>query len=110
VGALVRLSVERNYDMLYASSKGHVEVLRWCHAQGCPWNEGDCVRAATLNGHLDVLKWVLANGNRLPLMSPTTFSCAVGIGNLAVVRWMLKNEEANAFSSIVCTCGYFRET
>lgn len=34
---------------------GHLDVLRWVRANGCPWNEKTCATAA-YRGHLDVLR------------------------------------------------------
>ena len=42
----------------HAAQGGHLEVLKWAKAYGCPWNESTCVNAAK-NGHLEVLKWAL---------------------------------------------------
>jgi hypothetical protein len=40
---------------------GHLEVLQWARANGCPWSSDMCKDAAD-NGHLHVVKWALANG------------------------------------------------
>ncbi len=40
---------------------GHLEVLKWLRANGCPWNEEVCGLAAT-EGHLEILKWARENG------------------------------------------------
>ena len=39
----------------YAASGGHLAVLQWARAQGCPWDEKTCSSAAE-NGHLAVLQ------------------------------------------------------
>lgn len=44
-----------------AAENGHLEVLKWARANGCPWYEFTCAMAA-LDGHLKVLKWARANG------------------------------------------------
>ena len=38
-----------------AAENGHLEVLKWARANGCPWNEETC-RAAASSGHLEMLK------------------------------------------------------
>lgn len=43
------------------AGRGHLEVLKWCRANGCPWDE-DIRREAAKGGHLEVLKWCRANG------------------------------------------------
>ena len=40
---------------------GHLEVLKWARAHGCPWDESTCAKAA-MNGHLEVLQWARAHG------------------------------------------------
>ena len=40
---------------------GHLDVLQWARAQGCPWNWCTCVKAAE-GGHLKLLSWARANG------------------------------------------------
>ena len=37
----------------YAAQNGHLEVLQWAHANGCPWDKWACSYAAQ-NGHLEV--------------------------------------------------------
>jgi len=39
----------------YAAGNGHLAVLQWARAQGCPWDEWTCQVAAE-NGHLGVLQ------------------------------------------------------
>merc|ERR1719420_1560972 len=43
----------------YSAQGGHLEVLQWARAQGCPWNARTCAWAAK-NGHLAVLQWARA--------------------------------------------------
>jgi len=40
---------------------GHLDVLKYLHENGCPWNEMTCECAAAF-GHLDVLKYAQENG------------------------------------------------
>merc|ERR1719321_1049053 len=49
------------YMCAYAAKKGHLEVLKWAQAHGCPWDKQTCARAAK-NGHLEVLQWARAHG------------------------------------------------
>merc|ERR1719146_650616 len=39
----------------YAAEGGHLAVLRWARAHGCPWDELTCAYAAEF-GHLEVLQ------------------------------------------------------
>jgi hypothetical protein len=60
VGARKRLRVGRVY-VLGAAKYGHLEVLQWARANGCPWDEKTCLGAAE-GGHLEVLLWARTNG------------------------------------------------
>ena len=44
-----------------AAMNGQLEVLRWVHANGCPWDAATPAYAAE-NGHLEVLQWAVTNG------------------------------------------------
>ena len=44
-----------------AAKGGHLEMLQWARANGCPWIEQTCENAE-LCGHLEVLKWAIGNG------------------------------------------------
>jgi hypothetical protein len=43
-----------------AAENGHLEVLQWAHANGCPWDEDtiETCECAAKGGHLEVLKWL----------------------------------------------------
>ena len=41
--------------------RGHLEVLKWACANGCPWNKWTCIRALE-GGHLELFRWAFANG------------------------------------------------
>jgi hypothetical protein len=41
---------------------GHLEVLQWLRANGCPWDETTCAYAARRGGHSELLSWAQANG------------------------------------------------
>jgi hypothetical protein len=45
----------------YAAEGGHLEVLKWAHENGCPWDARTCWAAAKA-GHLEVLQWARENG------------------------------------------------
>ena len=67
----------------YAAWNGHLEVLQWAHAQGCPVDEDTCTDAAK-HGHLDVLKWLWAHGCR---WDEWTCAQAALNGHLDVLLW-----------------------
>ena len=41
--------------VVMGAENGHLAVLQWARAQGCPWDESTCLWAAE-NGHLAVLQ------------------------------------------------------
>lgn len=45
----------------WAAASGHMDVLQWVRASGCPWDKSTCDWAAA-SGHMDVLQWAIANG------------------------------------------------
>ena len=49
------------YTCSWAAGADELEALRWAHENGCPWDENTCAQAAN-GGHLDVLKWAHRNG------------------------------------------------
>jgi len=46
----------------YAARNGHLAVLQWARAHGCPWDEGTCAMAAQKKRRFDVLQWVQPDG------------------------------------------------
>ena len=44
-----------------AAEEGHLDVLKYAHEKGCPWDELTCACAAE-GGHLAVLKYAHENG------------------------------------------------
>jgi hypothetical protein len=44
-----------------AASRGHLPIVQWCRANGCPWNTWTCAGAAQ-SGRLDILQWCRDNG------------------------------------------------
>ena len=67
----------------YAAEGGHLAVLRWARAQGCPWYEWTCANAAA-HGHLEVLQWARAQG--CPWDRRTCARAATN-GHPGVLRW-----------------------
>ena len=60
-------------------------MLKWLRAEGCPWDEDACARAAG-GGHLEVLKWLRAEGCPWSL-----WACewAAWGGHQEVMKWLL---------------------
>ncbi|MDB9925065.1 ankyrin repeat domain-containing protein [bacterium] len=48
----------------FAARNGHLEVLKWLRASGCPWSNGSkgTCAAAARGGHLEILQWARENG------------------------------------------------
>jgi hypothetical protein len=47
-----------------AATKGHLELLQWLRARGCPWDWRATYHAAE-NNHMHVLRWMAANGGHI---------------------------------------------
>ena len=71
-----------------AARGGHLEVLQWARANGCPWDEKTCAGAAE-GGHLGMLKWARENG--CPWNEETCAKAAYG-GHLEVLQWARAND------------------
>jgi hypothetical protein len=70
-----------------AAAGGHLAVLQWARADGCPWDQGTCSRAAE-KGHLHVLQWARANSCA---WDENTCSKAAENGHLHVLQWARAN-------------------
>ena len=70
-----------------AAKGGHLEVLRWAREKDCPWDSNTCAYAAE-GGHLEVLRWACENG--CPWNASTCEYAAKG-GHLEVLRWAREN-------------------
>jgi hypothetical protein len=68
-----------------AARGGNVEVLKWLHSTGCPWNSYTSQANAAAGGHLGVLKWLHSTG--CPWSSVACDTAAEG-GHLEVLKWM----------------------
>ncbi|KAG5176403.1 hypothetical protein JKP88DRAFT_351103 [Tribonema minus] len=66
---------------------GHLEVLQWARANGCPWDKSTCTLAAS-GGHLETLQWARVNG--CPWDSETLETARFSKRH-EVVRWALAN-------------------
>ena len=44
-----------------AAMGGHIEVLKWLRAEGCPWYYETCLFAVD-KGHVELLRWARENG------------------------------------------------
>ena len=51
----------REYHMRFAAGRGHhLEVVKWLHADGCPWDENACSLAG-VGKHWDILQYLVDN-------------------------------------------------
>jgi hypothetical protein len=53
-----------------AAIGGHLEVLKWLRANGCPWGGEDvptALQAAEQRGHEHIVEWARANGCPEPM-------------------------------------------
>lgn len=73
--------------MEQAARGGHLHVMQWMRANGCPWDARVCQMAA-LGGHLNVLEWACENGCQWG-----SWACVNAIqgGHLHVIEWAHTN-------------------
>ncbi|WZN65063.1 hypothetical protein HKI87_11g66200 [Chloropicon roscoffensis] len=69
----------------FAAYGGHLEVLKWLRAKGCPWGISTSSWAAH-GGHLEVLQWMRAQHPPCPWGSNLCYFAALK-GHLEVLRW-----------------------
>ncbi|WZN64387.1 hypothetical protein HKI87_09g59430 [Chloropicon roscoffensis] len=69
----------------WAAFHGHLEVLKWLRAKGCPWGASTSNWAAQ-GGRLEVLQWMRAQDPPCP-WNPHVFYYAAREGHLEVLRW-----------------------
>jgi hypothetical protein len=81
----------------YAARAGNLEVMKWLHNTGCPWDARTCAWAAW-HGNLTVLRW--ARAHHCPWASTTCNYAAEG-GHLAVLQWA--REHHCPWDSHVCS-------
>ena len=74
---------------------GHLRVLQWARAGGCPWDESTCIDAARGN-HLHVLQWarrshaLTTSENECP-WNDEVAEVAFEAGHLDILRWIHYN-------------------
>ncbi|WZN60758.1 putative ankyrin repeat protein [Chloropicon roscoffensis] len=85
---------------LMAALGGHLEVLQWIRGQDppCPWDSGVCYHAAS-KGHLEVLRWARSQG--CPWDGGVSCAAAQG-GQLEVLQWMRAQDPPCPWNSNVC--------
>ena len=66
---------------------GHLAVLQWARANGCPWDVETCWKAA-FEGRLEMIQWLRANGSPWDTM---TCMHAAQAGHLEVLQWLHAN-------------------
>ena len=57
MGARERVPVGRG-NVFRAAEGGHLEVLQWARANGCPWSKWDCKVEASTNECWETLEWI----------------------------------------------------
>ena len=69
----------------WAAYGGHLEVMKWLRAKGCPWDTRTS-RSAAHGGHLEVLQWMRAQDPSYPWYKEVCYYAARE-GHLEVLRW-----------------------
>ena len=82
--ALTNCSEKKERFFAQMARNGNVELLKFLHEKGCPWNEWTCFEAAQY-GHLECLKYAHKNG--CPCDGRTCFLAARG-GHLEFLKYL----------------------
>ena len=69
----------------HAAFHGHLELVKWLRAKGCPWTT-QASNCAARGGHLEVLQWMRAQDPPCPWNSRVCYYAAWE-GHLEVLRW-----------------------
>ena len=93
----------------YAAFHGHLEVMKWLRAKGCPWGNQTSYRAAE-GGHLEVLQWMRAQDPPCPWNRDVCYWAAASKGHLEVLRWMRSQgcPWDEGVSCVAATYGYLK--
>jgi hypothetical protein len=79
-----------------AAQKGALQILRYLHENGCPWDAVDVCSAGAASGHLDIVRYMHEQGCTLD----TTLSRAAARGgHLSIVRYL--HEHGRAWDAAV---------
>lgn len=73
-----------------AAEYGHLHVLRWCVAEGCPM-EGNAYKVAADRGHVDVLTFLKEEAGLPWDPSLCGYNYPIRTGQFGVVQWMRAN-------------------
>ncbi|CAB9515262.1 ankyrin repeat protein [Seminavis robusta] len=66
---------------------GHLDILKYAHENGCPWDKSTCSSAAR-GGHLEILKFARDNG--CP-WDGQTLAHAKWEGHSVILEWAKEN-------------------
>ena len=93
------------WSCYYAAQNDHLEILKYLHENGYPWNIDACYHAA-MKGHLDILKYLHENGCRWD-----TCVCAYAVenGHFEILKYLHENGcpcDENISNYAVCNDQY----
>lgn len=70
-----------------AAQGGHLDVLKFLVAEGCPFNRDEICDQSALHGHIHVLEWL--RWERGAPLQPSTCASAAAGGHLEVLKWLV---------------------
>jgi hypothetical protein len=79
-----------------AARGGHLEVLKWLHEQGSPWDHWTTA-AAAFGGHFEVLQWL--QKQQCPL-NISSCNLAARAGNFEILQWL--HQKKYPFNADTC--------
>jgi hypothetical protein len=82
------INISNNYLCENACIYGFLNLLKYAHKNGCPWNKNIICCDAVFNGHLECLKYLYENGC---ILDELTCSTSVINGHLECLKFLHKN-------------------
>jgi len=77
-----------------AAEKGDLNLLKWLHQHGVPWNEETC-QAAIRQNHFHVLKWAIERGCRT---GKDLYKYALQQRNTCIADWLWTYQHSSAYT------------
>jgi len=93
-----------------AASVGNLEMLKYCFANGCPYDEQESSRNAAEEGHLDCLRFLFDKMKPSPETEKKAAGMAVENGHIDILKYFVEerkitNSEKHGCAGISVACG-----
>jgi hypothetical protein len=85
-----------------AAFVGNLEMLKYCFANGCPYDETKACRVATGNGHLDCLRFLFAKVKPSRETEKVTARIAAQYGQLDILKYFFEERKVPDDGKAAC--------